>query len=117
MQRACPAGLHRAKESKVLVAQREAAEAAAQLRNANHYTPWINLGCLYSALAENVQPENRTALQDTAMVMLTNAMFQAQRAGAAPEAARSIRGDTALRSLQDRADFRHLVSEPQSQQP
>lgn len=92
-------------------AQRETTLAAAQLRQANHFALWINLGCVFNAMAENVESAQEADLRDAALEMLANAMFQARRTGHAAEAARLIRGDEALKSLQSRPRFQEIVAE------
>lgn len=49
-------------------------------------------------------------MQDAAMMMLTNAISQANRAGRTDEAVTMIIGDAALQSLQQRPDFQKLIS-------
>ena len=95
-------------ELKASEAQRKAAESMAQLREYDHYSPWINLACVYNALADK-DPPSKESLQDIAMVMLSNAMHQAQRIDRVSEATRKIRGDSALESLQSRPDFLQII--------
>jgi hypothetical protein len=69
----------------------------------------VNLAGVYATLADS-KTGDVVALQDTAIKMLENAIFQAQRAGKTDIAIQSILNDPALKSLQQLPRFREVVS-------
>jgi hypothetical protein len=100
-----------ARESSPELANRETALAVAQIRSTSHWTIWSNLACVYNAIADG-KGSGDSAMQDAAMMMLTNAMSQAARAGRADEAAKVILRENALESLKKHPDFKNLVPTP-----
>lgn len=103
-----------AKQSDKALAEREAALAMAQLLNFNEWDIWRNLGCTYAAMADH-DTEHSQELQDIAMLMLKNAIFQARRTnsvGTLAIAKRAIQKDPALQPLSQRQDFKDLMAPP-----
>jgi tetratricopeptide (TPR) repeat protein len=90
-------------------AEREVALAMAQLRTTNKFDLWWNLGCVYAALSEKDQ-DHSAELQNIAMTMLENCVFQAQRTESRAAAVFSLRNDPALKPLHERKDFQDLIA-------